>query len=204
MKSYWIFMLMAAATVASPGPGVVLTLTNSLRHGVPTAFRSILGVAAGAVVMATVSASSVGLLISTSEAAFTTVKLAGAAYLIYLGWKLWRSAAAPLPAPGAQPSRSGSRHFIEGLSLQFTNPKSILFFMSILPQFIEDSSPYFAQFAGLVLTYAGLVVVIHCIYALLAHQAQRWLASDGGSRAARQLGSAAFIFFGILLASSHR
>jgi threonine/homoserine/homoserine lactone efflux protein len=93
MKLYPLFLLMAAVTVFSPGPGVVMTLTNSLRHGLRGAFGGILGVSFGALVVAAISATSLGVILATSAVAFTTLKLMGAAYLVYLCIKLWRAPA---------------------------------------------------------------------------------------------------------------
>jgi threonine/homoserine/homoserine lactone efflux protein len=84
MKLYPLFLLMVAVTVFSPGPGVVMTLTNSLRHGLRGAFGGILGVSFGALVVAAISATSLGVILATSAVAFTTLKLMGAAYLVYL------------------------------------------------------------------------------------------------------------------------
>src|SRR5688572_23458725 len=93
MKLYSLFLLMAAATVLSPGPGVVMTLTNSLRYGMKGTFGGILGIAFGALVVAAISATSLGMLLATSSVAFTVLKFIGAAYLVYLGIKLWRAPA---------------------------------------------------------------------------------------------------------------
>ena len=211
MKSYLLFFIMAAATVASPGPGVVLTLSNALRNGFFNTLSGIFGVACGAAVVAGISATSVGLILASSALAFTLMKYLGAAYLTYLGIKLLR--APPLQmkispdegggAARGKPSRS-LRYFIEGLSLQFTNPKAVFFFMSIFPQFIDSGRSYLPQFSLLVLTYSGLVVVIHCVYSLIAQKARNWITSPKGGNAVRKTSGVAFIFFGIMLARASR
>jgi homoserine/homoserine lactone efflux protein len=76
---YLLFLFMAAATVLSPGPGVVMTLTNALRYGLRGTFGGILGIAVGALVVAATSATSLGVLLATSALAFTVLKLLGAA-----------------------------------------------------------------------------------------------------------------------------
>lgn len=203
MKLYPLFLLVAAATVLSPGPGVLMTLTNSLRHGFANTLGGILGIAFGALLVAALSATSVGLILATSAMAFTLLKLLGAAYLIYLGLRLWR---APAFSFEAQPSRRTgfARRFLEGLSLQLTNPKAIFFFLSVFPQFIDPQQDYATQFATLVCTYSALVVAIHCLYALFAHGARGWLASPRGGRLINRIGGATFIGFGIALASARR
>ena len=203
MKLYPLFLLMATATVFSPGPGVVMTLTNSIRYGFRGTFGGILGIAFGALVVAAVSATSVGVILATSALAFTVMKYVGAAYLIYLGIKLWR-------APGFQYKEASAheagvaKRFLEGLSLQLTNPKAVFFFLSVFPQFIDQSAAYATQFSVLVLTYSALVVLIHSVYALTAQRAKAWLTSERGGRVVNKAGAATFVFFGAALATAKR
>ena len=203
MKLYLLFLVVATATVFSPGPGVVMTLSNSLQWGLKGTFGGILGIAFGALIVAGISATSLGLLLATSAVAFTVLKFIGAAYLVYLGIKLWRAPALQFTAP--QPLEVEFRtRFFEGLSLQLTNPKAIFFFLSVFPQFIDPGRDYSAQFSLLVLTYSGLVVVIHCLYALFAQRAKRWLTSPRGGRVLSKVGGATFICFGAALATAKR
>lgn len=203
MKLYPLFLLMATATVFSPGPGVVMTLTNAIRYGFRSTFGGILGIAFGALVVAAISATSVGVILATSAVAFTVMKYIGAAYLIYLGIKLWRAPGFQLDETSVHEADFG-RRFLEGLSLQLTNPKAIFFFLSIFPQFIDHSLTYASQFAILVLTYSSLVVLIHCLYALTAQRAKTWLTSEKGGRMVNRAGGATFMFFGAALATAKR
>ena len=152
MENYLIFLLIAIITVLSPGPGVVLTLTNTIRYGAKDAVNGILGIAFGTFIVAGISATSLGLLLATSSIAFTIMKLIGAAYLIYLGIKLWRSPSVKIEL-NEKISKNRKLQFIEGLALQLTNPKAIFFFMSVFPQFINFNHGYIAQFILLVVTY---------------------------------------------------
>lgn len=203
MKLYPLFLLMATATVFSPGPGVVMTLTNSIRYGLRGTFGGILGIAFGALVVAAISATSVGVILATSAVAFTVMKYVGAAYLIYLGIKLWRAPGFRFSETAGHEAGFGKR-FVEGLSLQLTNPKAVFFFLSVFPQFIDHAMDYATQFAVLVLTYSSLVVVIHCLYALTAQRAKAWLVSEKGGRMVNKAGGATFIFFGAALATAKR
>lgn len=203
MELYSLFLLMAAATVLSPGPGVVMTLSNALRHGMHGTLGGILGIAVGALVVAAISATSLGVLLATSAQAFTVLKFVGAAYLIYLGVRLWR--APPFDFANRPAHRTGfGRRFIEGLSLQLTNPKAIFFFLSIFPQFIHPDTSYSVQFGALVLTYSALVLVIHCGYALFAKRAKSWLTSARGGRLVNRAAGTTFVFFGAALATAKR
>lgn len=198
MNLYLLFLTVATLTVLSPGPGVLMTLTNALRYGLRGTIGGILGIAFGALLVAGISATTLGAVLAASALAFTVLKLAGAAYLIYLGARLWHSPPVPVASEQAHQA-SFKRRFLEGLSLQLTNPKAIFFFLSVFPQFIEGEAGFVRQFALLVLTYAALVVVIHTGYALFAHQARAWLTSERGGRTVNRLGGATFMCFGVAL-----
>lgn len=200
MDRYPLFVAMAALAILSPGPGVVLTLTNAIRHGWRGAIGGILGIACGAWFVAAACAGGLGLLLAASTTAFAIMKFLGAAYLIVLGVRLWRApvamhAQAPQPATG---------RFAQGLSLQVTNPKAVFFFLSIFPQFTDVARPDPGSFVLLVLTYAALIVVIHSAYALLASRAQRWLGSPAGARGVNRVSATAFVCFGVALATAKR
>jgi threonine/homoserine/homoserine lactone efflux protein len=194
---------MATATVLSPGPGVVMTLTNSLRYGMKGTIGGIVGISFGALVVATISATSLGILLATSVVAFTIMKFIGAAYLVFLGIKLWKAPAFHFKEQ-AQRDAGFRKRFIEGISLQLTNPKAIFFFLSVFPQFIEASTSYAMQFSVLVLTYSALVIVIHCVYAFFAQRAKAWLTSERGGRTINKAGAVTFVFFGAALATAKR
>jgi homoserine/homoserine lactone efflux protein len=203
MEGYLIFLAIASVTVLSPGPGVILTLTNAIRFGGAGAVNGILGIAFGTFIVAAISATSIGILLATSSIAFGIMKTVGAIYLIYLGIRLWRSSGISIDHLGIT-KRSRRRQFSEGLMLQLTNPKAVFFFMSIFPQFVDFTRPYFGQFALLVTSYSGLVIVIHLGYAYLATSARGWLVSDGGGRMVNRLGGGTFVCFGVALASANR
>lgn len=204
MNLYLLFLLVAAATVASPGPGVMLSLDNALRLGWRGSLPGIAGVATGAAVVAGLSATSLGLLLAQSALAFTIIKLAGAAYLVWLGIKLWRAPAQAWTEGAGKPVLSPARRFLEGLMLQFTNPKAIAFFLSILPQFVDPARPAIAQLVLLVASYAGLVLLIHGLYAWAAQSVRQFLGSARGRRWFQRGSGLIFIGFGVALARSGR
>jgi threonine/homoserine/homoserine lactone efflux protein len=203
MDLYPLFLVVAAATVANPGPGVLLTLTNSLRNGLRDTYGGIAGLATGALVIAALSATGLGVLLATSARAFTVTKLLGAAYLLYLGVRLWRSPVRPLeladPVAVGLPGR-----FAEGVTLQVTNPHAIVFFLSVFPQFVDTEGSAAGQFALLVASYGMLIVLIHTVYALTARRARAWLGSERGGRAVNRVGAMVFWLFGAGLAMARR
>ena len=203
MESYILFLIIAIATVSSPGPGVLLTLTNSIRYGIIGAAGSILGIAFGTFIVAGISATSLGIILATSSVAFSVMKYIGAIYLIYLGIKMWRSPASKINTQHIV-TKGKKLLFIEAVALQLTNPKAVFFFMSIFPQFIDYSSDYIRQFMLLVVTYSSLVVVIHFLYAFIAKSARSWFASEKGGRIVNRLGGGTFMCFGLGLASANK
>lgn len=118
---------------------------------------------------------------------------------MFLGIRLWlappfRFAEKPVYSVGF------GKRFIDGLSLQRTNPKAIFFFLSVFPQFIDPRSNHSFQFSALVLTDSSLVVLIHCPYALFARKAKNWLTSERGGRVVSNTADATFMFFGAAVA----
>lgn len=180
-----------------------MTLSNALRYNKPATFCGILGIATGAFIVASISATSLGLLLATSALAFTLMKYLGAGYLLYLSWRLWRAPGFQFTATPGAPASLGKR-FWEGATLQLTNPKAIFFFLSIFPQFIDIQQAYLPQFLKLVLTYAGLVVLVHCAYAAFAKSARHWLSSARGGAIMNKGAAICFAFFGLALANAKR
>jgi threonine/homoserine/homoserine lactone efflux protein len=199
--AFVLFVGLSAVNVVTPGPGVMLTLTNAVRHSWGDAFAGILGVATGTFLVASLSVIGVGAVLLASSVAFAVMKYAGATYLIYLGIKMWRAPAgvfAELPTTRA----SLTRRFAEGFVLQASNPNAILFFLALFPQFIDHGSHGLEQSAVLVATYAAIVVVIHSLYALGARRTRAWLSSAGGGRLVNRVSGTAFILSGLALAAA--
>jgi len=161
------------------------------------------GIAVEALLVAALSATSLGAVLAASALAFTLLKFAGAAYLIYLGIRLWRAPPFRFGVASTREAAPGKR-FLEGLSLQLTNPKAIFFFLSVLPQFIVPEQDYLGQFVALVLTCGALAVGIHGLYAAFAQRAKGWLVSPRGGRVANKAAASTFVFFGATLATASR
>ena len=202
MADYGLFLILATLTVLSPGPGVVLTLSNALRHGWRGALPGIFGIASGAFIVAGICASSLGLVLAASATAFTLLKYVGALYLLYLGIKMWRTQRfiPELTVTSPRPWR----RFIEALSIQLLNPKAGFVFLAVFPPFIKPEGDYYRQFFLLVSSYSLLVVLVHCAYALMANGARGWLSSSQGARIVGKLSGITFLGFGVLMASASK
>ena len=198
MHLYLMFLAMAALTILSPGPSTLKSLTNALNHGLGPALVGMAGLTCGVLAVATLSASSLGVLIAASPTTFELVRYGGVLYLAWLGVKLWRS----VPAPLAEAAPTQRHHlFVEGLLLQFANPNALIFFLSVLPQFIDRERDYLPQFLLLVTSFCLLMILVHGGYILSARKARRWLQGKGG-RWINRISALAFGILAIVLLSS--
>ena len=207
MDQYFLYLVIVSITVASPGPGVVLTLSNAIRYGVRPALSAVLGISFGIFIIALISASSLGVLLATSAVAFSILKYMGAAYLIYLGIKLWRSPALKLEGGVGDLQTSEKQplywlRFKEGFFITLLNPKPVFFFMSLFPQFINHQQSYTVQFTTLTLTFCMTIIVVHSTYAFAANFIKSWLASPKGAKLVNRTGGSVFVLFGLGLATS--
>ena len=175
-----VFAGASLALLIVPGPAVVYIVTRSLDQGRRAGIVSTLGIEAGTLVHALAAAVGLSALIASSATAFTIVKYAGAAYLIYLGVRklLQREP----PDEDAPPSPS-SRLFLEGVVVQVLNPKVAIFFLAFLPQFVDPSGGAVAlQTLVLGTLFTLLALASDGAYAVLAGAAGRWLRADRRSR----------------------
>ncbi|HHB7053588.1 TPA: LysE family translocator [Klebsiella pneumoniae] len=209
MQQIAFYILIASLTIASPGPGVLLTLTNTLNYNLRNAMAGIIGVAAGMGVISIVAASSVGVIITTSQLALLIVKVAGAAYLIYLGIKLFRSVPRVLNNnPDTTETvvlPSAGQRFRQGLLVSLLNPKPIVFFMALFPQFINPQQPFVPQFSILSGIFCFLVIVIHSLYGLFAHSVKMKMSSGNIFRKLNKTGGVVFMCFaaGLIVSALH-
>lgn len=206
-NTYWIFFVMVAVTVASPGPGVLMTLDNAIACGWRAAMHGVLGLAAGAAVMAGLSAGGIGLLIRSSPNLFLVLKYCGVAYLFYLACKTWRRMPPPpgvTVAAGRLPRGGGWRgRLLRGALLQTSNPKALLFFLSVLPQFAGAAVSARQQMplALAIATYCLVLIAIHALYAGLAARARTWLCQPRSARMLSRLSALVFCAFGLAMLS---
>lgn len=202
MNGYFAYLLVASLTIASPGPGVILSISNSLKYGLSGAVPGIAGVVCGMFILSLVSATSVGALLASSVTAFAIAKSIGALYLLYLGIKMLRSASIKFRNdPGHSQSRQpgSAARFKEGLVLTFSNPKPILFFIALFPQFINVAAPYIMQFLFLSITFCILVFLIHSVYAVFAYAIKAKIMSAGGFTIINKIGGLCFLGFAGLI-----
>lgn len=201
--STWLLFLTAGfVLLVVPGPAVLFVVTRSVQHGRGAGLTATLGLAVGG--LAHVAAVVLGLsaLVAASPAAFHVLRLAGAAYLIFLGFRALRGPSGGADSPSSP--RSGRQHFRDGLVVNLLNPKAAIFFLAFLPQFADPSSgPMRPQLAALGFAFVALALITDGAFALLGAWVRRWLVADGGSsRTARYLPAAIYFGLGIFAAVS--
>lgn len=170
------FIIAAFVMVVIPGPTVLFTIGRAMALGRLGGFLSILGTAVGSLILVVAVALGVGAVVAQSVVLFTIVKVLGAGYLVFLGVQAIRHRKdAASAAVGAQPPRSGPRLLLEGIVVGVTNPKSIAFFLAILPQFVDlqaGSVPAQLFVLGAIVVTIG--VACDAIWVLLASAAREW------------------------------
>jgi threonine/homoserine/homoserine lactone efflux protein len=182
--TFALFALACLAFLAIPGPSVFYIVTRSLVQGRRAGVTSMLGVQAGGLVHVVAAAFGVSALIASSAAAFTVVKYAGAAYLVFLGLRKLLAGDEP-DAVEVEPRgrRSTAQLFGHGVIVNVLNPKTALFFLAFLPQFVDpDAGPVAPQMLVLGTMLVGLGVLSDGTYALLAAGAGNRLRSAARSR----------------------
>ena len=161
-----LFLISSAAIIAMPGPTVLLALHNGSNHGVRAAAWGMGGAVLADGLLVTAVACGLGILLQASETLFQAVKWLGAAYLVWLGWKMLRSPGALAEVPVQQGSNRSVGLFMRCFVVALTNPKALLFMSAFLPQFIDSTQPQLPQYALLALVLTLLNVSIMLFYAL--------------------------------------
>ncbi|HEX4233725.1 MAG TPA: LysE family translocator [Caldimonas sp.] len=204
-----VFATTVLVVNATPGVDMMLVLTRTLRHGVVGGLAAALGVASGCVVHTLVAAFGLAALLAASSAAFAAVKWAGAAYLLWLAFGMLREGLRPGAAGVVDATRAASpgaaRLFVQGLLTNVLNPKVAIFFLALLPQFIEGDAPrklLAFLFLGAWFVVQGAVFLIAVV--LLVAPLGRWRVRAAPRRGLRVAGAALFAWLAIRLALIER
>jgi threonine/homoserine/homoserine lactone efflux protein len=155
LSTYLLYVAAVALLILTPGPTMLMCINNALNHGPRSAMTSVAGAVSAVLCVMVLSAMGLGALLAASETAFTVTKVLGAAYLIWLGIKTFRSDAVTFQ-PGMAPVGRASRSFyLQGVLVGASNPKAVLFFAAFFPQFINPAAPLVPQLAVLALTFVA-------------------------------------------------
>jgi threonine/homoserine/homoserine lactone efflux protein len=209
------FVALATVIIVIPGPSVLFVLGRALAHGRRTALLSVLGNTLGSLLLVGGIAAGLGPLLAGSAVALTVLKLCGAAYLVHLGIKAYRHRGslvaafqAVAPAERSTAPRSDLRTLAEGLLVGVSNPKTLVFYAAVLPQFVvrgHGAAPLPLQLLFLGLVFNVIALTCDSCWGLASSAARDWFArSPRGLRAVGGAGGLAMIGLGVIVAATGR
>ncbi|SOE50427.1 Threonine/homoserine/homoserine lactone efflux protein [Burkholderia sp. D7] len=198
----WLpFAIASAILVAIPGPTVLLVVSYALGHGRKYALATTAGVALGDLTSMTASMLGLGVLLAASAELFIVLKWVGAVYLVYLGIKLWRAPVTDADALSTPDKLRTGRIVAHAYAVTTLNPKSIIFFIAFLPQFIDPHVASISQIAIMEVTFVGLAAANAFAYVMLASVARRAIRRPGVQRAVNRTGGAMLMGAGVFAAA---
>ena len=204
LQTWWLFVLMTFVVSATPGPNMLLVLSNSARFGLRAATASMMGCMTALLAMMSISAAGLGALLQLFPAVFDALRLAGAAYLAYLGIKSWRAPvhdhAIDAPRP-VEPAMTEAALFRQAMLVAASNPKAILFAVAFLPQFINPQNAQLPQFGILLSTFAVIEVSWYFVYAISGKSLAVYLQRASVLRVFNRVTGGAFVGFAAMMAT---
>ena len=193
-----VFVVASLVLLVTPGPAVLYLVGNSMEQGPRAGILSALGLLTGGAVHMLAAVAGITALLAASTSALAVLRWAGAAYLL---WLAWREVSAPAWVPGgdARPLRRGSELYRGGLMVSLLNPKSALFFLAFLPQFVEPGrGDARLQVLALGVGFLCLAACTDTTWALVGGQAGRLLRTPGAHRARRWLSAGIYAGLGVV------
>jgi homoserine/homoserine lactone efflux protein len=201
----WLAFLVAACLISvSPGAGAVACMTSGMRYGYRRGVWNIFGMQVGIALQLAIVGAGLGAILATSTVAFATLKWLGVAYLCWLGWKQWRAPAEPVRVGAEDGAGTRTALFAQGFLVNATNPKATVFFLAVLPQFIEVSRPLLPQYLVVCATLTVVDLVVMSGYTVFAAKVLALLRAPRQIRFVNRLFGGLFIGAAALLASFKR
>ena len=189
----------------SPGPGVFSSLAAGLNHGFRRGMWNAVGMQVANFTLMVIVSVGLGAILLASENLFNAVKWGGVAYLVWLGIATWRSEPHHFDARADAPRGRDSREvFLKGFFVNLTNPKGIIFYVAVLPQFIDVARPQFVQYAILGLTTLVVDMVVMAGYIGLAARVLAVMKDPSHLRWVNRILGGAFVAAGMALAAFRR
>ena len=199
----WLGFLVAAIVIAvSPGPGAVASMSSGARHGYWPTLVLIAGLQCALLIQLALVGLGLGAILATSEEAFSILKLLGSAYLVWLGVQKWRSSPVAPDVGRPLPARRGL--FLQGLLVNLSNPKALVFIVALVPPFIDAAAPQLPQYLLISATLCATDIVVMSVYALTASRLGRWLHDERALQAQNRFFGGLFVLAGTALAVSSR
>ena len=201
----WLTYIIAAVIIlVIPGPTIILVVSQAIAHGRRAVIPLAAGVTCGDATAMVCSLLGLGTIMAASATLFTGTKWVGAVYLIYLGIKTWRARAENGAWDEAGFGRGRSSLFRSAYVVTALNPKSIAFFVAVLPQFVDPGGAYLTQLIILGVTFLVLAMVNAALYAFFAGALRDTLKRPAARRWVNRFGGSALIGAGVMTAAIHR
>jgi threonine/homoserine/homoserine lactone efflux protein len=192
IETWLAFVAATAVLLIVPGPTVLLVVSYALGQGWRAALPMVLGVVSADLTAMSLSMLGVGVLLKASATLFTALKWAGAAYLAWLGVKLWR-AGGMLQASPRRGEASALKMAAHAWIVTCLNPKGITFFVAFLPQFVDPKGDFFGQMAILIATFVTLSFINSTSWALAGSRARGFMQSERAMSAVNKAGGTLLI-----------
>ncbi len=203
-----VYLGVVGALIAFPGPSALLCMSHGMKYGRAKSTATVLGGAFAALILMSLSALGLGAILAASETAFLAIKLVGAAYLIYLGVCAWRDTSGPLETQKSTVATHAKVSIIhlfqKGFMVGISNPKDLLFFAALFPNFIDVSQPQSSQFLILGITWFILDCSLMFLYACVGKQISPWFANARNMKIFNRTTGSMFIAAGGALAASSK
>jgi threonine/homoserine/homoserine lactone efflux protein len=201
LHTFWLYLGAVVLISATPGPNIFYVTTRSIRFGFGPAMLGMAGCLLALAAMLAGSVVGISAFMLAVPAALDILKIAGAAYLIWLGIQAWRAPIADLGPTTASPRETASRfaHFRGGFLIGISNPKLLVFAAAFFLQFIAPDSPWLPQFALLVATFLAIEACTYTMLGLSARGLSRWLAQAVWQRRLNRITGVIFAGFGCAL-----
>lgn len=192
----WAGFAMAVLLIElTPGPNMAWLVTLTLAEGRRAGLGAIFGVALGLTANAALSVLAASLILAQGPALTKAVSVLAAAMMAWLAWEAWKGSGESSPA--ATPRQSTERHALAGFAINLLNPKSALFFITVMPQFIPDGQPGFGEGLTLAAISVSIATAIHLTLVLLAEQARGVLMAEARARIVRRVLALAMLGVGL-------
>ncbi|PAY13831.1 LysE family translocator [Bacillus sp. 7705b] len=204
MENYLLFIFTAILIIIMPGPGFALVTKNTLSHGKKGGIKTVLGTVSGMMIHTVMATLGLSAILMKSAILFTIIKYAGAVYLIYLAVKSIKSAFSKkeniiVTEDAKVKVTSTVKSFRQGFITAILNPKTTVFFLSFLPQFIVSNQSHFFQFLFLGLTFTILTGIWYLFYIVLIHKLRIFLKKESINRTIEGVMGTVLLAFGIRL-----
>lgn len=206
VETWFAFVATSAVMLAIPGPTILLVISYALGHGRRTTVATVAGVTLGDFTAMTASLAGLGAVLATSSELFTVLKLVGAAYLMFLGIKLWRAPIVdgPLGDNDNLPDEKPLKILLHAYIVTALNPKSIIFFIAFVPQFLDMTKPFLPQTLILEGTFLCLAALNAFLYGLLADVARGHIRKASVQRVVNRTGGTLLVAAGAVTAGYRR